>query len=171
MPISATPPAPAKAPAMRAVSDVVRESPSATRSISRRMVCATTTLRNIWSEGRSRPASAATTNTCHGTRAPLSVRAASKVASRAYAARAMQSSVRCPMRSPSMPKKGEKREPSQPRAAMPTSCCTEPVVERIYQPRISASISNAQEVIRSAGHWKRKLRTAKGDAICNMLRE
>ena len=43
--------------------------------------------------------------------------------------------------------------------------CTEPVVSRMYQPRIGASISNAHEVARSAV-WKRKLRTEKGDAIC-----
>ena len=70
------------------------------------------------------------------------------------------------MRSPTTPKNGENSEPSQTRAARFTSCCTEPVVSRMYQPRISASISNAHEVARSAGHWKRKLRTEKGDAIC-----
>ena len=32
----------------------------------------------------------------------------------------------------------------------------------MYQPRISVSISHAHEVARSAGHWKRKLRTRKG---------
>ena len=31
-----------------------------------------------------------------------------------------------------------------------------------YQPRISVSISNAHDVARSAGHWKRKLRTRNG---------
>src|SRR5258706_13499676 len=79
----------------------------------------------------------------------------------------MQSRVRCPTRSPATPKNGEKSEPSQASAATITSCCTEPVAESTYQPRISASISNAQDVARSAGHWKRKLRTAKGDAICD----
>ncbi len=70
------------------------------------------------------------------------------------------------MRSPATPKNGENSDPSQTRAATITSCWTEPVVARMYQPRISASISKAHEVARSAGHWKRKLRTAKGDAIC-----
>jgi len=70
------------------------------------------------------------------------------------------------MRSPATPKNGEKSDPSQASAATITSCCTEPVAESTYQPRISASISNAHDVARSAGHWKRKLRTSKGDAIC-----
>ena len=39
MPISATPPVPASAPAILAVSDVVRETPSAPISMSGRMVC------------------------------------------------------------------------------------------------------------------------------------
>src|SRR3954466_2631649 len=66
------------------------------------------------------------------------------------------------MRSPRMPKNGEKSEPSQASEAKTTSCCTEPVVESTYQPRISASISKAHDVARSAGHWKRKLRVRKG---------
>src|SRR5690349_17616064 len=69
------------------------------------------------------------------------------------------------MRSPSTPKNGENTEPSQASEPNSTSCSTEPVVESTYQPRISASISNAQEVARSAGHWKRKLRTANGASI------
>jgi hypothetical protein len=32
----------------------------------------------------------------------------------------------------------------------------------MYQPRMSISISAAQEVARSDGHWKRKLRTRNG---------
>src|SRR5260221_3389288 len=79
----------------------------------------------------------------------------------------MESTARGPMRSPARPKNGEKSEPSKASAATIASCCTEPVAVRMYQPRISASISNAQDVARSAGHWKRKLRTAKGDAICD----
>lgn len=38
------------------------------------------------------------------------------------------------------------------------SSTTEPVSVSTCQPRISVSISNAQEVARSEGHWKRKLR-------------
>src|SRR3954470_6394914 len=66
-----------------------------------------------------------------------------------------------------MPKNGEKSEPSQASEANSTRLSTDPVSVRMYQPRISASISNAHEVARSAGHWKRKLRTWKGDAICD----
>src|ERR1700754_3098990 len=39
---------------------------------------------------------------------------------------------------------------------------TEPVSTSTYQPRISVSISNAHEVSRSAGHWKRELRNRNG---------
>ena len=45
------------------------------------------------------------------------------------------------------------------------SSSTEPVSTRTYQPRISVSISNAQEVSRSAGHWNRKLRIRKGASV------
>ncbi len=38
------------------------------------------------------------------------------------------------------------------RAAIITRYCTEPVAARTYQPRISASISKAHDVARSAGH-------------------
>ena len=117
MPISATPPAPVTAPNTRAVSDVVRERPSAPSSISPRIVCPTSTCRITMSEGRSRPASAAITNTCHGRSAPARVSAARTAASTAYTPRVMQSRVRCPIRSPSRPKKGENSEPSQPSAA------------------------------------------------------
>src|SRR5206468_3038732 len=66
------------------------------------------------------------------------------------------------MRSPRMPKNGEKREPTHASAAKATRYWTEPVAVRTYQPRISASISKASEVARSAGHWKRKLATRNG---------
>jgi hypothetical protein len=39
---------------------------------------------------------------------------------------------------------------------------TDPVSTSTYQPRIRVSISKAQDVARSAGHWKRKLRTRNG---------
>src|SRR5262245_46921205 len=39
----------------------------------------------------------------------------------------------------------------------------------MYQPRISASISSAHEVTRSAGHWNRKLRTRKGARKAGMM--
>ena len=58
MPMSATPPAPAKAPATFAMSAVVRERPIAPISISGRMVWPMSTLRIAWSEGRARPGDA-----------------------------------------------------------------------------------------------------------------
>ncbi len=56
MPMSATPPAPISAPAMRAMSEVVRERPSAAIRLSGGMVWPTSTARIAWSEGRIRPA-------------------------------------------------------------------------------------------------------------------
>src|SRR6478736_10475183 len=61
-----------------------------------------------------------------------------------------------------MPKKAENTAPIQVSEPKATRYSTEPVAVRMYQPRISASISKPIEVARSAGHWKRKLRTAKG---------
>src|SRR2546425_4811992 len=76
--------------------------------------------------------------------------------------RVAQRSLRRPMRSPRMPKNGEKREPTHASAAKATRYWTEPVAVSTYQPRISASISKASDVARSAGHWKRKLATRNG---------
>jgi hypothetical protein len=42
---------------------------------------------------------------------------------------------------------------------------TDAVSTSTYQLRISVSISNAHEVARSAGHWKRKLRTRNGASV------
>src|SRR5262245_12714248 len=61
-----------------------------------------------------------------------------------------------------MPRNGASTAPAHVRAPEARSHSTEPVAVRIYQPRISASISKPIDVARSAGHWKRKLRTAKG---------
>jgi hypothetical protein len=44
------------------------------------------------------------------------------------------------------------RNCSEPKAV---SRSTEPVLMRTYQPRMIVSISEAQEVRRSADHWKR----------------
>jgi hypothetical protein len=74
---------PAIAPATRAVSEVVREIPSAPSSMPGRMVCPTSTCRITMSEGRIRPASADIANTCHGVSASLSVSAVSTPASSA----------------------------------------------------------------------------------------
>src|ERR1051325_8228092 len=61
-----------------------------------------------------------------------------------------------------MPKKGENTAPIQVSEPKATRYSTEPVAVRMYQPRISASVSKPTEVARSAGHWKRKLRTWNG---------
>ena len=68
------------------------------------------------------------------------------------------------MRSPARPKNGENSDPpARPERRRSRAAAPSPVVLRMYQPRISASISNAHDVARSAGHWKRKLRTEKGE--------
>src|ERR1041384_7013620 len=70
--------------------------------------------------------------------------------------------VRRPRRWPAMPRNGASTAPAHISARRATSHPPEPVAVRMYQPRISASISKPIDVARSAGHWKRKLRTAKG---------
>src|SRR5439155_13850765 len=72
---------------------------------------------------------------------------------------------RLPSRSPSTPNIGAASVPmycSDPNAV---SHRTEPVLTITYQLRINVSISNAHDVRRSAGHWKRKLRTRKAASI------
>ena len=59
------------------------------------------------------------------------------------------------MRSPTTPNIGAISVPTKLSEANTVSSNTEPVSTSTYQPRISVSISNAQEVSRSAGHWKR----------------
>ena len=59
------------------------------------------------------------------------------------------------------PNIGDTRVPVYCRAPNNVSSSTDPVSVSTYQPRISVSISKAQEVSRSAGHWKRKLRFRK----------
>jgi hypothetical protein len=54
------------------------------------------------------------------------------------------------------------RNCSEPNAV---SQSTEPVWTSTYQPRTIVSISKAHEVRRSAGHWKRKLRTRKAAMV------
>src|SRR5262245_34693993 len=50
------------------------------------------------------------------------------------------------------------------------SITTEPVVTSTYQPRIRVSISNAHDVSRSAGHWKRKLRLRNGANVARDMK-
>ena len=74
-----------------------------------------------------------------------------------------QSTLRWPIRSPATPKIGDTSVPANNSAPNTVSISTEPVSTSTYQPRISVSISKAHDVNRSAGHWKRKLRTLNGD--------
>ncbi len=59
------------------------------------------------------------------------------------------------MRSPIMPNTGATNVPTNWSEASTVSSSTEPVSTMMYQPSTSVSISNAQEVSRSDGHWKR----------------
>ena len=74
----------------------------------------------------------------------------------------LASTRRRPIRSPSVPSSGDASVPMNCSAPKAVSHSTEPVCTSTYQPRISVSISSAQAVHRSAGHWKRKLRVANG---------
>ena len=73
-----------------------------------------------------------------------------------------QSRLRWPILSPATPNSGATSVPANCSAPNRVSSSTEPVSTSTYQPRISVSISKAQEVRRSAGHCKRKARTLKG---------
>src|SRR5581483_8601874 len=76
--------------------------------------------------------------------------------------RIMHSTLRWPTRSPMRPNIGATSVPVNCSTPNTVSSTTDPVSTSTYQPRISVSISKAQEVARSAGHWKRKPRTRKG---------
>src|SRR3990172_4575895 len=76
-----------------------------------------------------------------------------------------QSMARPPSRSPSTPNIGAPSVPRKCSEPKTVSRSTEPVCTSTYQPRMTVSISNAHEVKRSAGHWKRKLLTRKGASV------
>src|SRR5436190_19749123 len=67
--------------------------------------------------------------------------------------------MRPPSRSPSTPNIGAASVPSDWSEPNAVTHSTEPVLTITYQPRMMVSISKAHDVTRSAGHWKRKLRT------------
>ena len=69
---------------------------------------------------------------------------------------------RRPILSAMLPMAGANSVPRCCIEAKSVSMMTLSVAVRMYQPRMSVSISCAQEVSKSAGHWKRKLRTLKG---------
>src|SRR3954468_8500093 len=73
-----------------------------------------------------------------------------------------QRTLRCPRRSPITPNIGARSVPMNVSEAKIVSIATDCDSTSTYHPRIRFSISNANEVERSAGHWKRKLRTWKG---------
>src|ERR1700694_5961990 len=68
---------------------------------------------------------------------------------------------RPPTRSPSTPNMGAARVPRNCAEPKRVSSSTEPVCTITYQPRMSVSISNAQEVRRSAGAWQARVRGAR----------
>src|ERR1041385_9541776 len=66
-----------------------------------------------------------------------------------------------------MPKTGASSVPTYCNAQNSVRANTEPVSTRMYQTSTRFSISMPQEVKRSAGHWKRKLRTRNGASIAD----
>jgi hypothetical protein len=56
---------------------------------------------------------------------------------------------------------GATKEPKYCKAPYNTSIKTEPEADKMYQPNRMVSISKAQEVAKSAGHWYLKLLTRK----------
>src|SRR5215470_13978620 len=91
-------------------------------------------------------------------------------ARKAYIARIAHSMARPPSRSPSTPNMGAASVPRNWSDAKPVSSSTEPVWTITYQPRMIVSISNAQDVRRSAGSWKRKLLTRNAASIVAGMR-
>jgi hypothetical protein len=65
------------------------------------------------------------------------------------------STLRSPRRSASTPISGESSVPTNCSAPKIVSINTDPLSTSTYQPRMIVSISSAQAVQRSAGHWNR----------------
>src|SRR2546423_13246066 len=78
---------------------------------------------------------------------------------------------RPPSRSPSTPNMGAASVPKNCIEPKAVSHSTEPVCTITYQPRMIASISTAHDMRRSAGHWKRKLRTWKAARVTGTPRD
>src|SRR3990172_7371769 len=74
----------------------------------------------------------------------------------------VQSRLRWPIRSPTTPNIGAIKVQIYCSEANTVNSSTDLLSTSTYQPRISVSISKAHEVARSAGHWKRKLRSRNG---------
>ena len=152
MPRNATKPAPVSAPITRALSALMRSIPIAPINSGEGMPAAISAFRMPISEGRTRPHSKATPQTSQGESSPAMAQAVSTAASTAYQARMADSTRRCPTLSPITPNMGESSVPISRRDPNTASHVTDPVSVSTYQPRISVSISKAQEVARSAGH-------------------
>src|SRR5262245_47956116 len=165
MPSAVERPAPTSAPATRAVSIVARDTPSAATRWAGGIVSPMSAFRITWSFGRMTPDRTATAKTHPGASMPVRARSMSDVARTAKVARIAQSMTRPPRRSPSTPNIGAARVPSCCSEPNAVRSRTEPVLTITYQPSTSDSISKAHEVSRSAGIWKRKLRTRKAASI------
>ena len=111
------------------------------------------------------PASVAMTKTQTGLSVPLRLKVMSSAARMTYTPRMEVSMTRPPTLSPSTPNIGAASVPRNIREPKAVSRSTEPVWTSTYQARMTVSISNARDVRRSAGHWKRKLRTRKAARI------
>ena len=109
-------------------------------------------LRMEISDGRTSPARNAMAKTWLGVRVSVSPKIIIATARLAYVARIMHITARRPIRSPATPNSGAISVPRKCSDPIRASETTESVSTSTYQPRMSVSISNAQEVSRSAGH-------------------
>jgi len=155
MPNAAMKPAPASAPPTLAESIVVREIDIADTRCTAGTVAPTSALRMPMSDGRTRPETAATISTSVGSRRPETASARITDAQTAYARRMPASTLRSPSRSASTPIRGDSSVPTNCSAPNTVSSSTDPLSTSTYQPRMIVSISSAQAVHRSAGHWNR----------------
>ena len=137
---------------MRAESALARDMPTAPITPSGGIVSPMSAWRITRSFGRTMPVRAATMNTQRGVSIPVSPSTITTAASAAQIARITHSRVRPPSRSPSTPNIGAASVPSSCNEPNVVSSRTEPVCTMTYQPRMSVSISNAQDIRRSAGH-------------------
>ena len=115
-------------------------------------VSPTSAVRMPISEGLTNPRMAVVISTSVGVTASMKAATINTEARVAYNPRIAQSTMRCPMRSPMTPNIGDSRVPTYCSEAKIVSISTDWVSTSTYQPRMSISISMAQDAARSAGH-------------------
>ena len=149
---------------MRAESMVMRDNPMAFIRMPLGTVSAIRALRITESDGRARPKISAIPSTMAGDSASARPSVINRAARVMNSARVEHSTARRPTWSATTPISGAISEPRNCSAPKAVSHSTDSVSTSTYQPRIKVSISKAQDVSRSAGHWNRKLLTRKGSS-------